>query len=65
METTIVYWGYIGKMEKKMEATLNPKPSICSAELSPQKPELAKKRTPSMSIPRLKPLEFRVLGFRV
>ena len=22
METTIVYWGYIGIMEKKMEATI-------------------------------------------
>ena len=22
METTIVYWGYIGKMEKKMETTI-------------------------------------------
>ena len=22
METTIVYWGYIGIMEKKMEATM-------------------------------------------
>ena len=22
METTIVYWGYIGRMEKKMKATI-------------------------------------------
>ena len=50
-----LYW----ENAKSMEAT------ICASELSPQKPELAKKNTPSMSIPKLKPLEFRVLGFRV
>ena len=79
METTIVYWGHIGIMEKKMETTIYngdekcvwtslaslPDPCyLAKATAYKDLPGLLELRVPPRKIKILGYIGFRVLGFR-